>query len=211
MIKVHVTKKLLAKLPLNEDGFLPAPTKIHYSEEKKTQLKNPLSHWHANLLVLQRRNCILMLHDATRFPVFIPCLKKPDFAQLDYQFANAYMNTILKAGFSEKLMETADQYLAPICCDADTNRSVLGTMNQMKSAIENMLWYDHVSVSEITGYRVGAWLADTPCTVKGQKNVVWPQQAMQELLTKNSLPRDSIPGQAESPLPDNVIALDKYR
>jgi hypothetical protein len=42
---------------------------------------------------------------------------------------------------------------------------------------------DHgVSVADITGYRVGAWLADRPCTVKGIKGCIWPQRAMHELL-----------------------------
>jgi hypothetical protein len=42
--------------------------------------------------------------------------------------------------------------------------------------------HDNINVAEITGYRQGAWLAQTPRTVKGQ-GVLWPQKAMLERLT----------------------------
>lgn len=93
MILIHATQKLHARLPLNADGQLPATRQI----PAETPLAdNPLSGWHANLLTLQRRNCVVLVHDGTRFPLFIKGLLKPDFARLDYLFADALMNTLLK-------------------------------------------------------------------------------------------------------------------
>ena len=94
MIKIHSTKKLLAKLPLNKDGFI-ANDKTNYSSQTVLS-ENPLSGWHANLITLQRRNCILMVHDETRFPLFMTCLTKPDFANLNWYFQDTLMNTLLK-------------------------------------------------------------------------------------------------------------------
>ncbi len=55
-------------------------------------------------------------------------------------------------------------------------------MNQMKGDIEHMLWYDSVEIADLSGYRTAVWRSDRPCTVKGQKDCIWPQEAMLDLL-----------------------------
>ncbi|MET0044060.1 MAG: hypothetical protein ABW100_11135 [Candidatus Thiodiazotropha sp. 6PLUC3] len=72
MIRLHCTKKLLAKLPLREDGRLKNKKSIPYAVNDAPE--TPLSGWHANLLQLQRRQCVLFVHDTTRFPVFLQAL-----------------------------------------------------------------------------------------------------------------------------------------
>ena len=93
---------------------------------------NPLNGWHANLILLQRRQCVLFVHDATRFPVFVPALKKADFAELDWHFQDSFMNTLLKVGADDNHMKAAEKLLAPLLCDSDCYRSVQGTLNQME-------------------------------------------------------------------------------
>ena len=93
MIQIHATKKLLAKMPAQTK---PGPEDILAAPQSK------LGSWHANLLTIQRRNCLLLVHDQTRFPVFIPALTKPDFAKIDRFFDDALMNTLLKCERSSK-------------------------------------------------------------------------------------------------------------
>ena len=123
MIKLHATKKLLAKLPLDEKGLLPRQGNNQWLFEKTNVVDNPLSGWHGNVLTIQRRNCIFLVHDETRFPVFIPCLKKPDFTALDYHFTDSFMNTLLKCGATEEQMENAHNLLEPLQIDSDCSRS----------------------------------------------------------------------------------------
>tara|TARA_R110001592_G_scaffold336934_1_gene622691 strand:- start:247 stop:879 length:633 start_codon:yes stop_codon:yes gene_type:complete len=183
MIKIHATKKLLTKLPINEQGFLP-PDKNAPPQQGNTtdHSESLLSGWHANLITLQRRNCILFVHDTTRFPVFIPCLTKPDFAALDWLFQDAFMNTMLKIGADDAMMNRAADLLQPLCFDSDCNRSVQGTMNQMAGDIENSINFHDVNMQDVSPYRISAWLADRPCNIKGQKDCAWPIRAMSELL-----------------------------
>lgn len=180
MIRLHCTKKLLAKLPLREDGRLrskhPSPYAANDADE------SPISGWHANLIVVQRRQCVLFVHDATRFPVFVPALKKADFAELDYRFEDGFMNTLLKTGADDALMARAHAVLGQLVCDSDCNRSVQGTLNQMGQDVGFYLASDDESVAEITGYRLGAWLADRPCRAKGVNDCIWPARAMRDLL-----------------------------
>lgn len=180
MIHLHCTKKLLAKLPVDDRGRLPGkrPGLLAANDEGE----NRLGHWHGNLLLIQRRLCLLLVHDATRFPVFIPALTRPDFADLEYRFVDSFMNALLKTGADEALLQKAQASLAPLVCDSVCDRSVQGTLNQMGQEVEHMVYYDGLNVAELTGYRQSAWLAERPCGINNRKGVVWPAQAMRTLL-----------------------------
>ena len=206
MIKIHSTKKLLAKLPLDTSGTLPNP---QVDPEHLSNSDSLLGDWHANLLILQRVNCVLFVHDATRFPVFVKELRKPDFAKLAWHFEDGFMNTLLKAGASNTQMKAAANALRPLQFDNDCNRSVQGTMNQMAGETEHMLWYDNASVKDISAYRTGVCLADRPTSMKGVKGFIWPDKEMLALLDRiaeTGLENDS--GKMDR---DNVVRLDLYR
>ncbi|QYZ66698.1 MAG: hypothetical protein OI74_03225 [Gammaproteobacteria bacterium (ex Lamellibrachia satsuma)] len=189
MIRLHCTKKLLAKLPLREGGRLRNRLPNHYASNDEGE--SLLSDWHANLILLQRRQCVLLVHDATRFPLFVPALKQDDFAELDWHFSDVFMNVLLKTGADEEIMDRAHEALGPLVCDTDCNRSVQGTMNQMAQDIEHRLWYENASVMDLAPYRTSVWLADRPCTVKGVKDCIWPVQAMKELLVADRVASNS--------------------
>lgn len=184
MLKLHATRKLFEKLTLTSDGTLPVTPTSAWLHEKPALDINPLSGWHGHLVTLQRRNCVLMTHDSTRFPLVLPALTKPDFIELNYRFVDAFLNTLLKCGATEIHLEAADKYLRPLQVDTECSRSVQGTLNRMKDEFEHQLYYDRLNIAEMTGYNAGAWLADTPRTVKGQKNALWPKEAMLTLLER---------------------------
>ncbi len=193
MITIHATKKLYAKLPtvasaLDSVGSASRSQSELFSHTPTLALRemeqNPLSGWHANLLIIQRRNCVLLVHDATRFPLFIKGLLKADFANFDRLFADALMNTLLMLDASQTQLNTSAGLLAPCCFDTDCDRSVQGTMNQMAGDIQHMLWDEEVSLDDICSYATSAWLAVSPCTVKGQKECILPDRAMLTLLSR---------------------------
>ncbi len=147
---------------------------------------------------------MLLVHDATRFPLFIKSLLKADFANFDYLFADALMNTLLKLRANQSQLEAATALLAPCCFDTDCNRSVQGTMNQMAGDIEHMLWLEDAKLDNICSYSTGAWLADRPCTVKGRKDRIWPDRAVLALLNQTG-------GEIDTANPrDNVVRLADY-
>lgn len=184
MINVHATKKLSAKLPLDKAGGIMPPKKQATGSFPGDGLSdNPLSGWHANLITLQRRNCVLMVHDATRFPVFMKGLKKADFVKFDWLFQDAFMNTLLKLDANNQQMNVAGGWLAHCQFDTATDRSTLGTMNRMKGDIEHLLWYDKLTIDEVSSYKLGVWLSGHLCSVKGSKESIRPREAMMDLLS----------------------------
>ena len=182
-IIIHTTKKLHSKLPLDESGYL-KPSTPRISLVPSAVEDNPLSGWHANLITLQRHNCVMMVHDSTRFAVFIKNLLKRNFADLDWHFQNAFMNTLFQLGATQQQLDYAATLLAHCHFDADCSRSVQGTMNRMSGDVEHLLWCDNAKLEDVNSYRLGVWLAERPCTVKGVKDCIWPKKAMLQLLSQ---------------------------
>ncbi|MAS25197.1 MAG: hypothetical protein CMI08_06435 [Oceanospirillaceae bacterium] len=204
MIQIHATKKLLAKMP--------AQTKPG-AEDILAAPQSKLGSWHANLLTIQRRNCLLFVHDQTRFPLFIPALTKPDLANIDWCFEDVLMNTLLKCNATEKQRITAAALLQPLAFVGGTDRSVLGTLNRTAQDIEHSIYFDSLDVAELTGYSLSAWMAQRPCMVKNSKDFIMPGKAFLAMLD------DLHPGKKptgrkkaeQEPLPDNVVMLDLFR
>jgi hypothetical protein len=180
MITIHCTAKLLSRLPVNAGEQLRSEYSNHFAanDSKPTVL----SGWHGNLVTLQRRQCVLLVHNKTRFPVFIPAMKKLDFATFDYRFADSFMNTLLKTGAEDELMDLAVSQLAPILIEKSVDRSVLGTLNNMIQQIQFAIENGELTITDITGYRISAWLADTPWHAKGIRGAIWPSDDMADLL-----------------------------
>jgi len=204
MLTIHATQKLYKKLTLDDQGCLAAEN-IPATAHTQHANNNPLSGWHANIIRLQGCQCVLLVHDATRFPLFIKGLLKADLASFDWHFADALMNTLLKLGAHQHQLDTAAALLGPCQFDSDCNRSVQGTMNQMKGDIEHMLCYDDIKLAAVSNDRTAAWLADRPCTVKGIKGSIWPHKAMLALLSQAIQPSE------DPALADNVVQLAGYR
>ncbi|MBB1488634.1 DUF6933 domain-containing protein [Oceanospirillum sediminis] len=217
MIHIHCTKKLFDKLPLDDDGRLPVKNSaVLQSDSQVVAGQNPLSDWQGNLITLQRRNCILLVHEATRFPLLLPCLTKPDYRNLQWLFEDVLMNTLLKMGVSEQQMDTASRLLEPLVLDNRSDRSVMGTLNQMKGRLESLLWVDNANIQDLNAYRVSNWLAEAPCGIKGQSESVWPNEAILELLDLAADKQVTISvsvddRRQQEQLPDNVVSMHHYR
>ena len=211
MIKIHVTKKLMAKLPVDDRGFLPSKDDYPASGEGMLYSQESLlSGWHANLLTIARRNCVLFVHDKTRFALFIPMLTKPDFANLDRHFQDVLMNALLKAGGEADLIEAAAEQLQPLAFDTMTDRSVQGTMNQMKADLVHKLFYDDEKIEALLPYSTSVWLSDRPCTGKGEKDCIWPLKAMPALLSVGEL-QSPLQAVMEEPHLADVIQFSDYQ
>ena len=101
MITLHATRKLFAKLPLNGEGQLPVTGWTEWLYEQPALHINPLSDWHGKLVTMQHRNCMLLRHNATRFPLAFFALTKPDFAELNDCFVDVLMTAMMKCEASD--------------------------------------------------------------------------------------------------------------
>ena len=163
---IHCTQKLAAKLS-------------NVSESLLTET-NTLGSWHANLYVIDRRNCVMFCHDQTRFVLFMAGLKKADFARLDFWFQDLFANTMLKLDYDPRLIEKVLGLLAPLQFDTHCDRSVQGSMRTAKMMDLEGLLMDVPDVLDLPVYSVSARLNHRPVTTKGMKGreYLWPDKAM---------------------------------
>lgn len=208
MLRLHATRKLFQRLSLNDQGALPVTPASQWLFDRALPEINPLDNWHGHLVTLQRRNCLLMVHDATRFPLVLPALTKPDLAELNHWFIDALMNTLLKCGAGDSLIEAAHRHVAPLVVDTSSDRSVQATLHRMKEEIEHLLWYEHANIADLSGYRLGAWLAHTPRSVRG-RTYLWPDKEMLKLL--QGLQENPAAPETSGELPDNVVSMEDFR
>ncbi len=88
--------------------------------------------WHANLLRIDRRKCVLFTHDATLYSVFAPGLKRPEFEHLDEVFGQRLFKALLWDEFSQTQIERMLDACRVVRFTRSSNRSVLGSMNDIR-------------------------------------------------------------------------------
>lgn len=122
MIAIQCTKKLLKQIGREYTGAI-IPT-------------FPLGSWHANLLFLDRRKCVLFTNDLTKYSFLVPGLRKPHFQMLEEIFSQGLFKCLLNEGFSQEAIEKVLDEIREIAITRSGDRSVLGTMNEIAKDIE---------------------------------------------------------------------------
>jgi hypothetical protein len=151
-----------------------------------------LGSWHAHVFVLDRRQCVLFCHDATRFMLFMPGWRKAEFAALEYWFRNLFVNTMLKLGYPGAVREKGMALLTTPQFDTATERSVQASMRMVILEIE-ALAADVPNVLDLPMYSLSAYMNHRPQHLKGMKasDVLWPDKAMREFI-ENATPKSHL-------------------
>jgi len=93
--------------------------------------------WHANLIRIARRKCILFTNDRTLYSFLVPGVKKKDdFHDLFLMNLNAQLAAEgLRQG---EILKALDEY-TEIAIAPTSNRSVLGSMNDLVNQVEFLI------------------------------------------------------------------------
>lgn len=165
---LHCSQKLAAKLP-----------DVSLAPLEET---SPLGSWHAHLFTLDRRQCVMFCHDATRYVVFLPGLHKEHFAELGSKwFRPLYLATLAAMGCSTVQLGKVELALGPMRFDTVTDRSVQGSLRVAKLDLEAWL-YRVSNVMELDPLAMSCKLNERPATVYGK--LVWPDRAMLEVVAQ---------------------------
>ena len=95
--------------------------------------------WHANLLRIERRKCVLFTNDETLYSIFVPALKRPDFEYLDEVFRQSLFRRLRIEGFTQSQIENVLVEYSQIGFSKTNNRSVLGSINDLSFQIEFLI------------------------------------------------------------------------
>ena len=158
---LHCSRKLAAKLP----------------DVSATPLdeSSPIGSWHGHLLIIDRRQCVMFVHDATRYALFLPGLRKEQFAVLGDLFRSIYLATLAMFECSDTQIRKVELALGPVLFDMATDRSVQGSLRVAKQDLEAWL-YRVPNVMDLDPVEVSCKLSHRPATIHGKW--LWPEQAM---------------------------------
>ncbi len=92
--------------------------------------------WHANLLRVERRKCVLFTNSDTLYSIFVFGLKRADFDHLDAIFRQSLFRRLRIEGFSQNQKEKALEEYRTIHFAKTNNRSVLGSRNDLAFHME---------------------------------------------------------------------------
>lgn len=169
---LHCTQKLATRIPSTSD--LPSP------EAEPDGQAGPLISWHAHLLTLDRRQCVLFCHDATRYVLFLPGLRAPQLAELGRWHRELFLATLATQGLSDNRLARVELALGPLCVDRQTDRSVLGSLRVAVQDLKIGALDRATNVMELEPIATSRWLNERPCRVYNR--LVWPEQAMREIV-----------------------------
>jgi len=139
MAIIRCTKKLLTELKTKPSEGATSSSEV--------------GSWHANLLRIDRRKCILFTNDATLYSFLIPGLKKAQFENFREVFGQNLFKNLLWENFPQNQIEIVLDEHREIIIAKTNNRSVLGSMNdlafQLKYQIAAMGGLDNVDLAEL--------------------------------------------------------------
>ncbi len=172
-MRIHVTKKMAERL--KKSGF-----EMSNSADKNS---GSLGEWHANITTVQRRQCILFIHDQTRFSLALIGVTQKDLKELTSRFIDMLANTMLKLNFPVDLVERTLSLTGELSFDTQCCRSVQGTLRIAAADLESFTW-DGSSIMDLAPYSLSARLCERPCSIKGMKQTEYlqPAQEMRKLL-----------------------------
>lgn len=177
-MRIHCTKSL-AELLKKAGHTVSADT------DRVTSLSF-IGSWHANVCTIQRKRCVVLCHDQTRFILTLPFATQKDLQKIDFWFDDLFVNTLLKSGIAPQIIEHAASGIASLEFDTKCDRSVQGTLNQVIQELKFMVEYDGLSMDDFPLYSMGVHLSQRPCRIKGMKETecIFPIHEMASLLKR---------------------------
>lgn len=141
--------------------------------------------WHANIFRLYRSKSVLLVNDETRFAVFIPRMVKKDFENFDVIFRDYFRAALEWASVEKGDIAKSLLLLGKCSFGKSHSRSVLGTLNDMKKAVEFLLETElgRLPESEVEVQRITTLLNKTPYQGKDLGKYVFPAEAMRKMLS----------------------------
>ncbi len=95
--------------------------------------------WHANLLWVDRKKCVLFTNTQTLYSLFLPLMKKPILENFEEVFRLGLFKSLMTEGFGEPQVEYVLREHQHIVIARTNSRSILGSMNDLAFQVKVMI------------------------------------------------------------------------
>ena len=127
---IQCTNKLLKELGLKETSLA--------SSEGHEEFPRNLFAWHANVVRINRRKTVILMNNATRYPIVLYGLKKADFAQLDKLILAAIKEMLQLEGIHRDVIDTYMKMGKQITYSKTANRQITAWLTNTVRDVEMM-------------------------------------------------------------------------
>ncbi len=136
--------------------------------------------WHANILTINRKKCILVTHTLSLYSFFIYGVTRKDFDSFITLF-NDHLRAQLKSeGLSKPALFDTKGDDVDLIITKTNNRSVLGSMNELSYGLEYAVW-DWEGIGAPDEVKMADRINDTPMTAIKE---TWPPRELKSILSE---------------------------
>ena len=133
---------------------------------------------HATLFRIQRHKCVMISNDLTLFTIFIPFLTKQEFKFFDQVVGEHFFKNLIHENIPQPQIEAVLTEFQNVSFQKTCNRSVLGSMNDLRKAVEYRV-YEAGRLERINLYELNEELNRTFLGVLNHK---YPIKVLREKL-----------------------------
>jgi hypothetical protein len=134
---IQCTKKLLDQISAVQKHSMP------YRENRMPT--DDFYTWQANLVLLDRRKTIVLMHNQSRYPVVLFRIKKRDYANLEKLIMEAIKTALRIEGFNRLLIDRYFANAGPIIYSKTSSRQMVAKLN---NAVRSVGFFYHLLADE---------------------------------------------------------------
>jgi len=128
---IRCTQKLLKAIGIKKADILVSDPAFSY-----------LGSWHANLLIIDRKKCVLFTNDKTLINFIVPGIKKAQFKDLKEIFLMNLESFLIQENISDKtILKVLNEY-SELNFSTTNSKTVLGAMNDLGFHYKHHILYD---------------------------------------------------------------------
>lgn len=185
MVKSKISEQSLEALDLSRAHIVRCTNKLLKELrirpiEFETPGEMSVRDWHANLLVIERKKCILVTHTLSLYSFFIYGVNRKDFDDFTTLFNQHLRAQLAAEGLGKSALYDINQDEVDLIITKSNNRSVLGSMNEQSYALQYAVrdWEGAGNPNEV---KMADYINDIPMTaIKG----TWPPRELKSILSR---------------------------
>lgn len=159
---IQCTKKLLDELGIDPTAAID---------------KDPMFSWHANLVTLNRRKTLILVHDRNRYVIVLYGLRKKDFQKLGSLILDIIRQALQSEGIDEEIVSIFLDQAGDVTFSKSSDRSSLTRLVQAAEFAE--AWTYRIVEDRIFQAPLSRELSRIPVSAgKGKPGYIWPNEEL---------------------------------
>lgn len=155
----------------------------------KSDKSSPLGNWNANVFMVSKKNCVILMNDVSYYSVLLIDFKKIDLINFHEVFAERFLKQLEndEISFPSEFTDKITKELQPVFLTTNNNRKVLGAIQDATLDMKRYITEDYSdNIDYIDVDELNSNINEKIISVLGKKKrgYGYPNDAIQELLNK---------------------------